>query len=194
MLLSVSVILLLKRRDRITARFTLAIPGDSAIIASDRSGWASIETVVRPATGKGANMSDTSSAVRVVRRSRFARYYQRGEDVCFFHSLTMDVLFGCDRLLEFFLSFPAADEEPETVQPTDDPEDDTIEAIDLFCQKGLLVENGERDEKLPERVYRQGREPASRPTLPDVPFCRRRAATWTASTASSAGSSMHRRA
>ena len=101
-------------------------------------------------------MSDTSSAVRVVRQSRFARYYQRGEDVCFFHSLTMDVLFGCDRLLEFFLSFPAADQEPETVQPTDDPEDDTIEAIDLFCQKGLLVENGERDEKLLDEYIAKG--------------------------------------
>ena len=30
----------------------------------------------------------------MLHRSRFAHYYQKGDDICIFHSLSMDLIFG----------------------------------------------------------------------------------------------------
>ncbi|MHC4399487.1 MAG: radical SAM protein [Planctomycetota bacterium] len=46
----------------------------------------------------------------MLRRSRFAHYYQQDGDVCIFHALNMEVLFGNAALLETFLRFEAVDE------------------------------------------------------------------------------------
>lgn len=51
----------------------------------------------------------------MLRRSRFAHYYQRGDEVCIFHALSMEILFGSRGLLDAFLCFPAAG--PEASRP-----------------------------------------------------------------------------
>lgn len=74
-------------------------------------------------------------------RSRFAKYYRRGDNVCLFHSLTMRILFGNTALLDIFRSFPLAGDQALSVRwPSEwNP---SIEALQT---EQLLLENPEKD-------------------------------------------------
>jgi len=94
-----------------------------------------------------------SSPDKKLKRSRFAQFYVRGDDICLFHSLSRDVVFGNSTLLSMFLSFP--DSGSIFVNHASSPVDEY--AVALLVQKGLLVECSQRDDELLSKLRSTGK-------------------------------------
>jgi uncharacterized protein len=85
-------------------------------------------------------------------RSRFAHFYERGGEICLFHSLSSDVLFGNRALLKALFAFPLVSSPKHDRRSTKPPR----QVIEALRNKRLLIENDKEDEKMLVDLRRQG--------------------------------------
>jgi uncharacterized protein len=86
-------------------------------------------------------------------RSRFAHFYQRDDHVAIFHSLTSQLVFGNQALLDTFLTIPSVGHEKYRKKTSVMSADE----MRIFQQKGFLVENSSKDEELLQKMRLKGK-------------------------------------